>query len=164
MRNEIRKSILLAILFLVILFIVGTFGYKFIEGWNFFDSIYMTVITLATVGYGETNPLTFSGRVFTIILIIFGITTFVYAISRLQSFFIEGELTGILRRRKMENKIKNLKDLPSSSLESHQLSQDLKKRGFKFIGPKIVYAYMQAVGMVNDHFVTCFRYKDLKNY
>jgi len=110
MRNEIRKSILLAILFLVILFIVGTFGYKFIEGWNFFDSIYMTVITFATVGFGETNPLTFHGRVFTIILIIFGITTFVYAISRLQSFFIEGELTGILRRRKMENKIKNLKD------------------------------------------------------
>ncbi|MFQ3675093.1 MAG: potassium channel protein [Endomicrobiia bacterium] len=110
MRNEIRRSIFLAILFLVILLIVGTFGYKLIEGWSFFDSIYMTVITLATVGYGETNPLTFRGRVFTIILIIFGITTFVYAISRLQSFFIEGELTGILRRRKRENKIKNLKD------------------------------------------------------
>lgn len=108
--NEIKKSLVIAIIFLVILLVIGTFGYKYIEKWNFFDSLYMTVITLATVGFGEVKPLTFYGRVFTIFLIIFGITTFVYGISRLQTFFIEGELTGLLRRRKMESKIKELKN------------------------------------------------------
>ncbi len=108
MIKEIKKELILAAILLVILFTSGILGYKLIEGWNFIDSVYMTVITLATVGFGETHQLSIGGRVFTIFLIIFGITTFVYAISRLQSFFIEGELTGILRRRKMENKIKNL--------------------------------------------------------
>lgn len=49
-------------------------------------------------------------------------------------------------------------DIPWESEEARALSQDLKKRGFKFVGPTIIYAYMQAVGMVNDHLKTCFRY------
>jgi DNA-3-methyladenine glycosylase I len=52
-----------------------------------------------------------------------------------------------------------MKDLPSTSKESHALSKDLKQRGFKFVGSTIVYAHMQAVGMVNDHLVRCFRHK-----
>lgn len=60
-----------------------------------------------------------------------------------------------------ENSFKSLKDIPSSTPESEAFSRDLKKRGFKFVGPTIVYAYMQAVGMVNDHTVDCFRYKEL---
>jgi DNA-3-methyladenine glycosylase I len=49
-------------------------------------------------------------------------------------------------------------NIPCESEESHNLSKDLKKRGFKFVGPTIMYAYMQAVGLVNDHLKTCFRY------
>ena len=49
-------------------------------------------------------------------------------------------------------------DIPATSPESDALSQDLKKRGFKFVGSTIMYAHMQAVGMVNDHVVDCFRY------
>jgi DNA-3-methyladenine glycosylase I len=52
-----------------------------------------------------------------------------------------------------------MKDLPATSKESDALSKDLKQRGFKFVGSTIVYAHMQAVGMVNDHLTTCFRYK-----
>jgi DNA-3-methyladenine glycosylase I len=59
------------------------------------------------------------------------------------------------------NKWKTLQDLPSSSPESDAMSRDLAARGFKFVGTKICYAYMQAAGMVNDHLVTCFRYKGL---
>ena len=54
-------------------------------------------------------------------------------------------------------------EIPSRTPESDAMSKDLKKRGFKFIGPTICYAFMQAVGMVNDHVVDCFRYKELKN-
>ena len=53
-------------------------------------------------------------------------------------------------------------DIPATSPESDAMSKDLKKRGFKFVGSTIMYAHMQATGMVNDHIVTCFRYKPCK--
>lgn len=59
------------------------------------------------------------------------------------------------------NKWKKMSDLPATSKESDTLSKDLKKRGFKFVGSTIMYAHMQAIGMINDHTVDCFRYKDL---
>lgn len=60
----------------------------------------------------------------------------------------------------IQNKWDDFKDAPVKSPESEALSKDLKKRGFKFVGPVIVYAFMQAVGMINDHEVTCIAYKD----
>jgi DNA-3-methyladenine glycosylase I len=55
---------------------------------------------------------------------------------------------------------KTMKDVPATSPEADALSKDLKRRGFKFVGSTIMYAYMQAVGMVNDHIVSCFRYPE----
>ena len=60
------------------------------------------------------------------------------------------------------NHFKNMSEVAATSPESDALSKDLKKRGFKFVGSTIVYAFMQAVGMVNDHFVDCFRYEEVK--
>ncbi|MFA5137768.1 MAG: DNA-3-methyladenine glycosylase I [Elusimicrobiota bacterium] len=57
----------------------------------------------------------------------------------------------------IQNRFKTLTDIPAHTPESDALSKDLKKRGFKFVGSTIIYAHMQAVGMVNDHLVTCFR-------
>jgi DNA-3-methyladenine glycosylase I len=57
------------------------------------------------------------------------------------------------------NKLKSVKQLQSRTAESDAMSKDLKKRGFSFVGSTICYAFMQAVGMVNDHLVTCFRYR-----
>ncbi len=54
-------------------------------------------------------------------------------------------------------------DVPAKTDLSEQISKDLKKRGFKFVGPTIIYAFMQAIGMVNDHLVDCFMYEDIKN-
>lgn len=59
------------------------------------------------------------------------------------------------------NKWKTMKDLPANTKESDAFSKDLKKRGFKFVGSTIMYAHMQAVGMVNDHVVDCFRHKEV---
>ncbi len=59
----------------------------------------------------------------------------------------------------IKNKWKKMKDIPVTTKESDAMSKDLKKRGFKFVGPTICYAYMQAVGMVNDHEVSCPQYK-----
>jgi DNA-3-methyladenine glycosylase I len=59
------------------------------------------------------------------------------------------------------NKVKGMGDVPASTRESDAMSKDLKKRGFRFVGTTICYAFMQATGMVNDHAVGCFRYRDL---
>ena len=57
-----------------------------------------------------------------------------------------------------QNAWRNVTDIPSVTPEAESMSKDLKRRGFKFVGPTICYAFMQAVGMVNDHTVNCFRY------
>ncbi len=59
------------------------------------------------------------------------------------------------------NHWKSITNLPASTVESDKLSTDLKKRGFKFVGTTICYAFMQSAGMVNDHQITCFRYKEI---
>ena len=60
-----------------------------------------------------------------------------------------------------KNSFEQLKDLPAKTTESEAMSKDLLKHGFKFVGPTICYAFMQAVGMVNDHMVSCFRYDEV---
>ena len=59
------------------------------------------------------------------------------------------------------NRRRSMRDLPPSTPESDAMSRELKKRGFRFVGPTICYAMMQAVGMVNDHLVGCFRHKEV---
>jgi len=62
----------------------------------------------------------------------------------------------------IQNCWKNASQVPTSTIESDAMSKDLKKRGFKFVGTTICYAYMQAIGMVNDHSINCFRYNEIK--
>jgi DNA-3-methyladenine glycosylase I len=68
--------------------------------------------------------------------------------------YVWGFVAGVPRR----NAWTTMEEVPASSEEAAAMSRDLKKRGFKFVGPTICYAFMQAVGMVNDHLVSCFRY------
>jgi len=63
--------------------------------------------------------------------------------------------------RPIRHDLKSLSDYPTRTRESDTMSKDLQKRGFKFVGPTICYAFMQAVGMVNDHTIDCFRYRDI---
>ncbi len=63
----------------------------------------------------------------------------------------------------IDHTLKSMKDMPAETNESAAMSKELKRRGFKFVGPVICYAFMQAVGMVNDHLTSCFRYKEIQN-
>ncbi len=102
-----RKGLqIVAILILIIL--IGIAGYHLIEGWPWFDALYMTVITLATVGYGETHPLSVNGRLFTVFLIIGGMGILLYGVTELTAFLVEGEMTGFLRRRRMNKNIQKM--------------------------------------------------------
>src|SRR5512139_874299 len=88
----------------------GTLGYAFLEGWNLFDSFYMTIITLTTVGFGEVHPLSHVGKMFTIALIVGGVGAVFYGLSTGAKFMLEGEFEEIFGRKRLEKKIKELKD------------------------------------------------------
>lgn len=105
--SPLSKALRIVLMLVAILF-AGAFGYTFIEGWAFFDALYMTVITLATVGYGETYPLSNAGRAFTIFLILGGIGVITYGVTTVTAFLVEGEMNGYLRRRRMQRAIQKL--------------------------------------------------------
>lgn len=88
----------------------GVIGYRVLDDMSYFESLYMTVITIATVGYGEVRPLSTSGRVLTIFIIIFGIFSAGHTISTLLRMLIEGEIQKTYERRRMEKKIAELRD------------------------------------------------------
>ena len=68
-----------------------------------------------------------------------------------------------VKGKPIQNKRKQMSEITATSDLSDKLSKELKKRGFKFVGSKVIYAFMQAIGMVNDHTIDCFRYAKLKN-
>ena len=70
-------------------------------------------------------------------------------------------LWGFMGNRTKVNRWKTLKELPAKTVDSDRLNADLKKRGFKFLGSTVLYSHLQAVGLVNDHLITCFRYEQL---
>jgi len=92
------------------------------------------------------------------------------AITNAQAFLeVQSEFDGFCNyiwkfvgEKPKQNRIRSMSDIPATTPESDALSKDLKKRGFKFVGSTIIYAHMQATGMVNDHAVTCFRHRECK--
>lgn len=90
---------------------VSTIGFRLLEDYTWLDSLYMTVITLATVGYGEVEPLSEGGRLFTIAVIIAGFTVFVYVTSQLTSLMLSGEVTTAIRARR--------RDIMRDNLDNH---------------------------------------------
>ena len=90
------------------LWVTGIGGYMLLEDWSFLDAVYMTAISLTTVGYGEVRPLSDAGRVFTTFLITMGVGFFFYAFTVISEAVIEGHLRGIIKRRRMEKSVSRL--------------------------------------------------------
>lgn len=107
-----RKKIVASLLIFIFVFFIGVLGFKIFGGkeWSWIDSLYMTVITLSTVGYEEVNDISAnpSARIFASIFIIASLGTIAFAISSITAFVVEGELKNILWRRKMDKKISKL--------------------------------------------------------
>lgn len=95
---------------LISLPVVGTTGYMIIEGWGLSDALYMTVITLTTIGFTEVQPLDDEGRIFTMVLAVTGVGAMFYAFLGLFQFLLEGELAAFLGVRRMKGRIESLTD------------------------------------------------------
>lgn len=107
---NVPRKLLLSILMLLVVVLFGICGYTWIEGWDLLDSLYMTIITLSTVGYGEVREIGPSGRVFTVLLIVFGLFTITYIVGLVAETLVAGEIRSVLGRRKVSKKIKSLRD------------------------------------------------------
>ena len=95
---------------LAIIIATGGIGYMLIEGWSFIDALYMTIITITTVGYNEVHPLSDSGRIFSIFLIVGGVGGALYSLTAIVAYIIEGGFGTTIGRRQMKNRIAKLKD------------------------------------------------------
>ena len=101
---------LIAFFLLVLLIIIGTLGYRFIEGWSIRDSLYMTFITMTTVGFGEVKPLSSAGQHFTIVFLVLSIGTVGYSVTVLITYVFEGQILNVMKERRMKRTIRHLKN------------------------------------------------------
>jgi voltage-gated potassium channel len=95
---------------LLLLVVVSTVGIKLIEGWSWLDSLWHTVITISTVGYGEVKPLSTAGKIFTMLVIVVAFAVFAYGASTVTSMIFEGELRKIFVNKRMEKMVAKLKN------------------------------------------------------
>ena len=102
------KKLKISLFILASTFILGTVGYHYIEGWSFVESLYTTVITLATVGYGDFHPQQMTGRLFTVVLIIFGVGAMAYTAGIATEAMVEGQLQRVMGRGRLKKKIEKL--------------------------------------------------------
>lgn len=141
-RDYFRVVVPAGILFLLIF--IGTVGYVVIDNYNLFDAFYMTIITIATVGYGEVAPLSSEGKMFTVFLIITSFGTFAYAVSSITRFVVDGEFNQLYKNKKLNAAIDKLSDhviICGYGRNGRQAAHVLKKHDRRFVvvesNPKI---------------------------
>ena len=109
-RRLVAARVRLPVVLLALALIYGTIGYQVIEGYSLLDAVYMTVITLATIGYGEIEPLSPAGRIFTITLVAFGLVVVFDLLARFTTLLASGRLSRSIERRAMQRRIQNFSD------------------------------------------------------
>lgn len=121
---------------LVLLIIIGTIGYVVIDDYTWFNAFYMTIITVATVGYGEVEPLSITGKIFTSFLIITSFITFAYAVSSITKFIMDGELNSFFKNKRLNSAVEKLTDhviICGYGRNGKQAAQILKKHDKRFV-------------------------------
>lgn len=117
-------------------FLIGTLWYWLVEGWSWQDAAYMTVITLATVGYGETQPLGSRGRLFTIALILLGVVNIGYIVNRFTEAIIEGYFQEGIRLRQQKRLMESLTQhyiICGFSRTGRQIAKEFRSEGVSFV-------------------------------
>lgn len=157
MIEELRNRLIFSLLLIALIISFGVIGYIVIEEWNFLDSLYMTVITLATVGFSETHTLSQNGRIFTIVLIICGVGTMFYALSTSAKMVLEGELQEIFGRKRLEKKIKEMKNhyiVCGFGRMGKIICRELKSKHIKFVSiekkPDVIFDRDEVIVLEGD--------------
>lgn len=130
------KRLRLAVALVLFSLASGTVGYVFIEDYTWLEAYYMSVITLASVGFGEVHPLSPAGRIFTTFLILFNVGLFAYAISTITSIFAEGGFHHLLHEFRMNRKIEELNGhtiVCGFGRHATEVAQELAKQGMPFV-------------------------------
>ncbi len=133
---DLRLRLLTSVLVFALLLTFGTGGYMVIERWSFFDALYMTVITVTTVGYGEVRPLDTEGRIFTIFLVLFGVGTAIYLLTTIVAIVIEGDLGAAFGVTRMKSRIEQLNDhaiLCGYGRVGEEIAREFVERGVDFV-------------------------------
>lgn len=130
-----NTKILIGLAMLVGIIVIGVTGYMIIEDDNFLDALYMTVITVSTVGFGEVHRLSAGGKIFTMILIISSFTTYAYALTTISTHFFEGQLNFFLggNRTKSFNKMQKHVIICGYGRIGQQVANELKAHNHQFI-------------------------------
>jgi voltage-gated potassium channel len=105
-----NRNLIFATIMLALVIGLGTVGYMVLEHWNFLDSLYMTVITISTVGFNEVNPVSNQGRILTMTVLISGLGVLAYVVGTLTRTLVEGQLLEVMGRKKLERQIQKLKN------------------------------------------------------
>ena len=108
--SDTRKKVILLSTSFVIILLFGSAGYMYFEGREFLDSLYMTIVTVATVGYGDLVPKTPGGKIFTVLLIFVGVGYVMYMFSNIVEVMIEGDLREYLGKRQMKKGLSKMRD------------------------------------------------------
>jgi voltage-gated potassium channel len=108
--QSLRKMVIPFVFLLMVVFALGTTGYRVIEEWTWLEALYMTAITLTTVGFGEIRPLSDAGRIFTVLLILLGVGTVAYGFSTVAQYVLAADLGPTLRRRRIMRMLRNTED------------------------------------------------------
>ncbi|GAB1454163.1 potassium channel protein [Draconibacterium sp.] len=121
---------------LVSLIVVGTVGYRLIEGWEIIDCLYMTIITIATVGFKEVGPLSTGGKIFTMALIVTSLGSLAYVGTSIARFVFDGDLTNYIKTYKVDKKIAKLKNhviIVGYGRNGEQAAIELTEHGVEFV-------------------------------
>ncbi|HEV8493486.1 MAG TPA: potassium channel family protein, partial [Candidatus Angelobacter sp.] len=121
---------------LLLLSAAGTVGFHFIEGWSWFDSFYMVVITMSTIGYQEVHPLSHAGRVFNVVIITAGVSLVFLMIGAATQALLEFELVKVFGKRRMERDIASLTDhyiICGAGRVGHSVAHELSRKPCPFV-------------------------------
>ncbi len=105
-----KTKLYVSIIFFISVVAIGVIGYMILSAANFLDALYMTIITMTTVGFGEIHPLNEHEKIFTIFLILLSIVVYAYSVTALSEYLVNGKLLQLLKLRKVQQKIQNLKN------------------------------------------------------
>jgi len=136
LKSLLLKGLLVPIVAVSSILIIGFIGLIIIEGFSPLNSLYMLVITFATIGFGDVVPVTDVGKVFTICIILSGFTVGLYSIGKITAFFAEGELSKLLKQRKMNKALDKMKDhyiVCGYGKTGKHVLEDLLKKGLEVV-------------------------------